>query len=63
MKTIINKFIFLIIFTAVIFSFINMTSNSVIAQYYFSDGVEVPVFEGTIIPNVTTKFDYWDLGE
>ncbi len=63
MKTRINKFIFLIIFTAVIFSFINMTSNSVIAQSYFSDGVEVPVFEGTIIPNVTTKFDYWDLGE
>jgi len=33
------------------------------AQTYFGDYVEVPVYEDTIIPNVTNKFDYWDLGQ
>ena len=63
MKTQIKKFIIFITFIVVIFSLNNMTSNNMCAQTYFSDNVVVPIFEGTIIPNVTTKLDYWDLGE
>ena len=63
MKTQIKKFIIFITFIVVIFSLNNMTSNKMCAQTYFSDNVVVPVFEGTIIPNLTTKSDFWDLGE
>jgi hypothetical protein len=63
MKTRIYKFNSLKLFIAVILSLISLTSKLIFAQTYFSDNVVVPVFEGTIIPNLTTKFDYWDLGE
>jgi hypothetical protein len=66
MKTKISKIyksISLLTCIAVILILINMTSELAKAQTYFHDNVEVPVFEGTIIPNQTTKFDYWDLGE
>lgn len=63
MKTLKNKFKSFIIYTIVVFSLINMASNSIIAQTYLSDDLEVPVFEGILINNVTTKYAYWDLGE
>lgn len=64
METRINKFLSDVTFLFVILPLLIITSwRSATAQSYFGDGVEVPVFEGTIIPNLTTKFIYWDLSE